>query len=464
LKKFALHIVDFFHILLLLIFDMLTILGSLWLGYECWIDSSFRRHPNPPAFNLEQMIAGSVLFVIILSWGGTYRLRHSVTHVVRLKTLLRSTMISFIIVLVFGFFTKSVLISRLQSAYTMVFLIIGIVAERAFIDYIWGAVLGKRFGLKRILVYGAGEIGKRLYKVVRKYPKLRYQIMGFLDDEKANGTAVTDNPVAVLGGIEDLDSVVEKNEVDELWIAMPKAERSRVVKVMNACAHLGIPYKFVPSLNELALHHIQMEDLDGIPLFSRKSLEISIFNRMIKRVTDVFGSIIALILVGPLVAFIAWRIRHSSEGPAIFQQERVGLKGEVFILYKFRTMFIDTPPYAPHPQEKDDPRITKIGRFLRRTSLDELPQFWNVLKGDMSIVGPRPEMPFIVETYTDLHCERLNVKPGITGLWQISGDRALPIHENIDHDLYYIEHQSPLLDLVIIFETIIFAIKGIGAR
>jgi len=124
---------------------------------------------------------------------------------------------------------------------------------------------------------------------------------------------------------------------------------------------------------------------------------------------------------------------------------------------------VDTPPYTVNPLNGNDPRITKFGRFLRRTSLDEFTQFWNVLKGEMSIVGPRPEMPFIVETYNDVHRERLSVKPGITGLWQISGDRALPIHENIDHDLYYIEHQSPLLDLIIVFETIIFAIKGRGA-
>jgi len=135
------------------------------------------------------------------------------------------------------------------------------------------------------------------------------------------------------------------------------------------------------------------------------------------------------------------------------------------MFYKFRTMHADTPRYAVPPHDRDDSRIASIGQFLRRTSLDELPQFWNVLKGDMSIVGPRPEMPFIVETYTEMHRERLKVKPGITGIWQISGDRSLPIHENMDHDLYYIENQSPLLDIVIILQTIWFAfVRCVGAK
>jgi len=132
------------------------------------------------------------------------------------------------------------------------------------------------------------------------------------------------------------------------------------------------------------------------------------------------------------------------------------------MLWKFRTMYRETDPYAIHPQSRRDPRITIVGRVLRRTSLDELPQFWNVLRGEMSVVGPRPEMPFIAGQYTELQRERLNVRPGITGLWQISADRAVPIHENIDHDLFYIQNQSLLLDLIIIAKTFWVAIAGLG--
>ena len=158
---------------------------------------------------------------------------------------------------------------------------------------------------------------------------------------------------------------------------------------------------------------------------------------------------------------IAILIRLESDGPAIFCQERVGSRGRRFRMFKFRTMYADVAVYACSPRAPDDPRITPLGRFLRRTSLDELPQLINVLMDDMSLVGPRPEMPFIVAQYTDQHRQRLQVKPGITGLWQLSGDRAYLIHENIEYDLYYIQHRNFFLDLAILVHTTIFAMRGI---
>ena len=188
--------------------------------------------------------------------------------------------------------------------------------------------------------------------------------------------------------------------------------------------------------------------------------------------TKLFGSslsfivtILLLLLLSPIFGIIVFLIKLTTKGSIVFKQKRIGQHGDEFILYKFRTMYPDTPEYAVHPKKSNDPRVTKLGRYLRRTSLDELPQFLNVLKGEMSVVGPRPEMPFIVENYNDIHRERLNVKPGITGLWQISGDRSLPIHENIDHDLYYIENQSLLLDIIIVLQTVWFGlVRGVGAK
>ena len=147
--------------------------------------------------------------------------------------------------------------------------------------------------------------------------------------------------------------------------------------------------------------------------------------------------------------------------PAWFQQERVGKDGERFRMYKFRTMHLNAACYDFSPREPSDPRITRIGRFLRRTSLDELPQLLNVLQGTMSLVGPRPEMPFIVEQYTERHRQRLQVKPGLTGLWQLSGDRAVFIHENVEYDLYYIQHRNFFMDLAILLHTTVFAMRGV---
>ncbi len=182
-----------------------------------------------------------------------------------------------------------------------------------------------------------------------------------------------------------------------------------------------------------------------------------------KRVLDVAGSLLLLLLLLPLFALIAALVRIDSPGPAIFCQRRIGKDGGEFLLWKFRSMRVDAPKYAPSPASTLDPRLTRIGRLIRRISVDELPQLINVLRGEMSLVGPRPEMPFIVDSYSSLERKRLAVKPGITGLWQVSPARAFPIHENLQYDLHYIHHQSLLLDGAILLRTIAAVIYGIGA-
>jgi lipopolysaccharide/colanic/teichoic acid biosynthesis glycosyltransferase len=167
------------------------------------------------------------------------------------------------------------------------------------------------------------------------------------------------------------------------------------------------------------------------------------------------------ILALPVMAIISLAIKLDSPGPILFKQKRVGRYGLLFDLYKFRSMFADSPPYAVNPGSLDDPRITRVGRFLRKSSLDELPQLVNVLKGEMSLVGPRPEMPFIVEQYDAEHKERLKALPGITGLWQLSGDRRKAIHENMEYDLYYLYNRSFFLDVTILFQTFVFAFRGL---
>ncbi len=168
-----------------------------------------------------------------------------------------------------------------------------------------------------------------------------------------------------------------------------------------------------------------------------------------------------MVLGAPVFLLLALLIKVDSRGAVLFRQERIGQNGKPFGMYKFRTMYTDAVPYDYSPCESSDPRITRIGKFLRRTSLDELPQLVNVLQGNMSLVGPRPEMPFIVQQYTERHRQRLQVKPGLTGLWQLSGDRAFLIHENVEYDLYYIQHRNFFMDLAILLHTSIFAMRGI---
>jgi lipopolysaccharide/colanic/teichoic acid biosynthesis glycosyltransferase len=181
-----------------------------------------------------------------------------------------------------------------------------------------------------------------------------------------------------------------------------------------------------------------------------------------KRVSDLVIGALALVLLAPALLAIAVMIRLGSRGPAIFQQERIGRYGKPFMVFKLRTMTVDSPTFGPKPESFDDDRITWIGRFLRRTSLDELPQLLNVVKGEMSIVGPRPEQPFLVEQYESWQRERLSVLPGITGWWQVNG-RKQPMHEYVEEDLYYVHNRSLLLDLQILLRTIQVVIRGDGA-
>ncbi len=189
--------------------------------------------------------------------------------------------------------------------------------------------------------------------------------------------------------------------------------------------------------------------------------ENSLISSFIKRAVDILLSLVFLALSFPILAIATIAIKTTSTGPIIFSQKRVGKNGKLFRLYKFRTLYTDANPYAITPTENTDLRITSVGKFLRNTGLDELPQFINVLKGEMSIVGPRPEMEFIVKDYSLFEKTRLSVKPGITGLWQIRADRKKPIHANLDYDLHYIENYSPLLDFAIMLETVVFMIKKI---
>lgn len=467
MKKLIHETISLFHMLLVLICDSIVIYGCFRLGYRLWVESPYRMKMSIPPFDSMEALFNVLVIVSILIWGGTYRMQSSVSHVVRLKDIVKYLLIGFGATVLASFFTKYLLVGRLQAFLTFAIMIPAMVIERILVDRLWTHFVVKRFLLKRIVIYGAGDTGKRLAKSIDKYPKLGYRAIGFFDDHKKSRSIVMSNPIPVLGGKDKFIRFLKnrRKSIDEVHIAMPAASSTENKVIMNICQQYRVPCKFVPTLNDLMLHRVVQEQLDGIPLFSPGELNISLVNRTIKRLFDVLFSTIVLVVGLPIVGFVAVMIKRDSPGPILFRQKRVGFRGREFVMVKFRTMFVESPRYHSHPRKSSDPRITRVGRFLRKTSLDEFPQFWNVLKSDMSIVGPRPEMPFIVKTYTPYQRERLNAKPGITGLWQISGDRSLPIHENIDHDLYYIAHQSFLLDVVIIFQTIWFAlIRGVGAK
>jgi len=254
--------------------------------------------------------------------------------------------------------------------------------------------------------------------------------------------------------------LIQRHAADLVIVAIPSIGRDPFLHTVEEAFKANARVSFVPS-HFVPDRWVDYQDIDGVLLASFERSTRRIAYELLKRLCDVAGSLALLALGAPLFLLVAILIKMDSPGPVWFKQERVGQNGRVFQMLKFRTMGLETLPYDYSPRASGDPRITRIGRFLRRTSLDELPQLVNVVQGKMSLVGPRPEMPFIVEQYSERHRQRLQVKPGLTGLWQLSGDRAFLIHENVEYDLYYIQHRNFFMDLAILLHTSIFAMRGV---
>jgi exopolysaccharide biosynthesis polyprenyl glycosylphosphotransferase len=250
-------------------------------------------------------------------------------------------------------------------------------------------------------------------------------------------------------------SLVSEVAIDELFVVAEDINYEEIWQLREASANPGMRLHLVPSLGKMYLRNLQGLFFDGTVLVSLGSMRDKRMHLFAKRIFDLAIALPALIVFSPLFLLLALLVKLDSAGSVLFAQKRVGLNERQFTMYKFRTMFKDANAYAETPRDKADDRITRVGRFLRSTGLDELPQLFNVLGGSMSIVGPRPEMPFIVEKYSELERQRLQAKPGITGLWQVYARcENLPIHHHIEYDLYYIENFSLVLDVIIILDTI----------
>jgi len=327
---------------------------------------------------------------------------------------------------------------------------------------------------RRILVYGCDDVGQLLMKKIIESPSVGATVIGYLDDFAPLRTTVAcritqSDPVLyevpVLGRLEDLEEVVERFEVDELLVAVRSLDQERLQWIFDRSRAHALSVGVVPNLADVRSDQLFVEDISSIPVLRPRVPTGRRIHRLIKELFDRGAALVQAVVMAPLWIVIAVLIRLDSPGPVVFAQERVGKNGKRFRVLKFRTMRGDTQPYASSPQGDDvDPRITRIGRFLRATGFDELPQLINVLRGEMSLVGPRPEMPHIVERYNPIERQRLRVKPGITGLWQISPDRHAEIHENIHYDLYYVQQWSFLLDLMILMETGFLTVGAFAAK
>ena len=292
---------------------------------------------------------------------------------------------------------------------------------------------------------------------IKSNPQWGLKVHGIFDD------LVSDNfeyrGIKKIGTLSDLAAYLEKTSLDEVAITLNLNEYHKLEQIVAICEKSGVHTKFVPDYYNFISTNPYTEDLDGLPVINIRNVPLTnTMNKLIKRLIDIIGSIIALILFSPIMLIVAILVKKSSPGPIIFAQERIGLGNKPFKMYKFRSMGVQDPKKeAKEWTTKNDVRVTPVGRVIRKTSLDELPQFWNVLKGDMSLIGPRPERPLFVEKFKEeipRYMIKHQVRPGITGWAQVNGFRGdTSIRSRIEHDLYYIENWSLGLDIKILFLT-----------
>jgi Undecaprenyl-phosphate glucose phosphotransferase len=314
-------------------------------------------------------------------------------------------------------------------------------------------------GLKRILIAGSGELGRLVADKILEHRELGYQIVGFVDD-RAAGDHLGYRGLPLLGTIEEAPEISTRESIDHLYVALPPEQHVQMLELIESTSREMVDVKVVPDLLQVIALRARLEDLDGVPVISINDVPLQGFNSLVKRAIDVAISAAALaVLVLPL-AVVAALVKLTSRGPVFYRQERMGLDGRPFMIHKFRSMYDGAEgETGPVFASRDDPRRTPLGRVLRRSNVDELPQFWNVLKGEMSLVGPRPERPLFVAQFKDKipqYMLRHKVKAGITGWAQVNGWRGnTSIEKRIEYDLYYIENWSVRLDLKIMWLTVL---------
>lgn len=332
------------------------------------------------------------------------------------------------------------------------------ILERNVIRYILRLMRAKGYNQKHILLIGYSRAAESYIDRVLANPEWGYNIRGILDDNMERGFEY--KGIKVIGTIENLELILEMNVLDEIAITLSIKEYERLERIVNDCERSGVHTKFIPDYNHVIPTVPHIEDLQGLPIINIRYVPLTLLHRALsKRIVDIIGSLVGIILFSPIMLIVAVLIKLSDKGPIIFAQERVGLHNKAFKMYKFRSMAVEPPQKeAKKWTTKNDPRVTAIGRFIRKTSLDELPQFFNIFMGDMSLVGPRPERPFYVEKFRDEiphYMIKHQVRPGLTGWAQVNGYRGdTSIEKRIDHDLYYIENWSMGFDFKILFLTV----------
>lgn len=449
--------------------DWVSILGGGALTLLIWRVCGGLVDPNHTSMLISFCLLFGVGFVLLGMSQNLYRRSHSLLRVLESSSVLRVSLGS----LVLSFVGIYLTIRTRPSALLICSWFITTASILLLRQFSWPLITRFRpAGTRgrRALIVGAGPEARRIFSYLVHSADHAFEPIGFLDESCPSADRVIyshgyqfKEHARVYGGTLH-DGLLATLKITDVFFADPSMSSSRRAEIAAVASALGIRISEVGPVHPGGRRAPSvLHNMDGLVVHSFSS-DRSVgfrFYEAVKRTMDTVLAFWIVVVTLPLWIAVALWIKTTSSGPVFFKQERIGRHGKPFAIYKFRTMYTTAPKYGRSPESSEDPRITPAGRFLRKTSLDELPQLLNVLEGDMALVGPRPEMPYVVAKYTEYEMQRLSVLPGITGFWQLSADRKFVIHESLEYDLYYIENRGFFLDLAVLLHTLVFAMKGV---
>ncbi len=408
-------------------------------------------------------------WIIIFAIEGLYSIRKVRYGIDEFGGIIIGVSAGIMLVVAWIFLSRTFFFSRLVILYSWVLGIIFVTLGRRIIRIIQHYLYNYNIGIHRLILVGKNKISYNILKSIQEHKKsLGYKLIGIVSCPEDKDYK-TQEHMKILGPISDLEKIIKNHPIDDLIITNPNLSESRVLRIIQFCHENQISFKQVPNLFEVKTSNVYTTALAGIPIIEFFRTPLEGWGKIAKRSFDILFSSIVLVLLSPIFLLVAILIKIDSRGPIFFRQERVGADKN-FYIFKFRTMYDGAEAkhaeyikkYGNMFKLKNDPRVTKLGKILRKFSIDELPQFINVFLGEMSVVGPRPPMPIEVKLYTQEQRKRLGIKPGITGLWQVSGRSDVSFEEWVKLDVYYIENWSFGMDIKIILRTlvVIFTKKG----
>jgi len=443
-----------------ILLDIVSVCCALYLSYNArffsFINIVFPVTKGIPSiqFYLDALAFIVPLFLFICFQNGFYKIYFVPFLDESVRIVKAVTLLIFFLVMT-TFFYREVSYSRLTFVLFWVFLIILLVAYRETFKFIAKILLRSVIKGENVLI--VGQENKMLKAVLKKHPHIQVLFYPSVNEEEAP----------------KIKSIIESKKVEQVIFVQHKWSEQAIMDFYDWCEIKSIDLKFVPDMVQLCKGEVIIDSSFGIPIFHLRSVSFSGFDFYLKRIMDIVISTLIISVLWPIMFFVMILIKIDSKGPLFYHHKRMGYRGRIFSFYKFRTMVIDADDLLAKFRDKserkgpvfkmsNDPRVTKIGKILRRFSIDEIPQLLNVLKGDMSIVGPRPQVLWEAKAYDDWAKRRLRILPGITGLWQISGRASLSYEEMIELDIYYIENWSIGMDLMILFKTLpaVFSKKG----